>query len=105
MRNENLRLNTEMDEAETRILRDCMEAQGFTEHDTDEFPHTYASEWVTLIGDPFYEQFLPTVEEAERRGFWIWADLPDAEDIEEETHAWQEEMRGLLERAGEVSAE
>jgi hypothetical protein len=107
MYHETVRLNTELDAAETRLLEDCMEAQGFTMHDTSRFPRTYGTEQETFLAEAPYERFLPTVEEAERRGFWQWGSLDGAEGIADqelyaEYEAW--EFAIIAESLGEEEA-
>jgi hypothetical protein len=81
--NESARLEAELDAAEARIVQDCLEAQGFTAHDPWEFmPHGEA-ERESFMDTPPYDWYLPTVEEAERRGFWQWTSLNAPETVED----------------------
>jgi len=97
MYNESVRLNTELDEAESRMIQDCMEEQGFTLHDADSFPQTLEAEQDTFLGEAPYEHFLPTVAEAERRGFWHWGGLDGAEDlVDEDLYAEYEAMQTAM---------
>lgn len=72
--NESLRLSAELDAAEDRIIQTCLEAQGFTVHDPIEFI-VFEEERESFMDPPPYLWFLPTVEEAQRRGFWQWSEL------------------------------
>lgn len=82
MFNESARLNEELDEAEARIVQDCLEAQGFSIHDSDQFDTSVSLERESVFSEPQYEGFLPTVEEAEVRGFWQWTNADGAEEAE-----------------------
>ncbi|MQM24521.1 hypothetical protein [Glycomyces albidus] len=79
--NESVRLSAELDAAEHRIIQSCLEAQGFTVHDPSEFI-VFEEERDSFMDQPPYLWFLPTAEEAERRGFWQWAEL-GTEDVED----------------------
>ncbi|MFC3495297.1 hypothetical protein [Glycomyces rhizosphaerae] len=90
MYNESNRLTAELDESEARIIQDCLEEQGFTLHDPGIFNSMVPPETDNLLGAPPYDTFLPTVEEAERRGFWQWAALDGAEDFDAALYAEHE---------------
>jgi len=81
--NESVRLNDELDVAEDRITEACMEAQGFTEHDPGEFVSFGDEERETYMDTPPYRWFLPSAEDAARRGFWQWTEFGDAESVED----------------------
>ena len=81
--NESSRLVTELDEAEARIVQTCLEEQGFDVHPPDEFTSWPAGPRETFMDSPPYETFLPTVEDAERRGFWQWTTLDGATEVED----------------------
>lgn len=97
MYNESIRLTTELDAAESRIVQDCLESQGFTLHDPAVFARPAPSERESFLGKPDYASFLPTVEEAERRGFWHWTGLEGAAEAEPELYAeWRIEEEAFL---------
>jgi hypothetical protein len=81
--NEGVRLEAELDAAEDRIVQDCLEAQGFTVHDPWEFRVEPVVERETFLDTPSYDWFLPSVEDAERRGFWQWTTLYAPETVED----------------------
>jgi hypothetical protein len=90
MYNESNRLIGELDEAEARIIKDCLEEQGLDLHDDSRFASMAPPEGDSFLGAPPYDNFLPTVEEAERRAFWQWAALDGAEDFAPDLHAEHE---------------
>ncbi|WP_205323866.1 hypothetical protein [Glycomyces sp. YM15] len=97
MYNESIRLTTELDAAEARIVQDCLETQGFTLHDQARFENMVPAERESFLGEPEYAAFLPTVEDAERRGFWQWAALDGAQEAEPELYAeWLIEQEAFL---------
>ncbi|MEU5870271.1 hypothetical protein AB0A73_01770 [Glycomyces sp. NPDC047369] len=83
VRNENARLTGELDAAETRIVQECLEAQGFTVHEPNEFISWDSEQRDTFLDEAPYAWFLPTVEEAELRGVWQWTNLDGAETLED----------------------
>ena len=92
MHNESVRLDAELAAAETRIVRGCLEAQGFALHNTHEFEHFGMTERESFLDEAPYAAFMPTVEEARLRGVWQWINLDGAEDLEdgEPWAAWKE---------------
>jgi hypothetical protein len=80
--NESRRLTEELDEAESRIVQTCLEAQGFDLHDPFELEAALAQERESFIDQPPYDWFLPTVEDAQRRGFWQWTSIDGYETVE-----------------------
>lgn len=80
--NESRRLTEELDEAESRIVQTCLEAQGFELHDPFELEGTPAAERESFMDQPPYDWFLPTVEDAQRRGFWQWTTIDGYENVE-----------------------
>jgi hypothetical protein len=80
--NESQRLVQELDEAESRILQACMETQGFELHDPYELEGMPTGERESFMDQPPYEWFLPTVEDARRRGFWQWTSIDGYETVE-----------------------
>ncbi|NUQ89557.1 MAG: hypothetical protein HOQ43_14000, partial [Glycomyces artemisiae] len=81
--NEGARLEVELDAAENRIVQACMERQGFTVHDPWELREPEAAERETFMDAPPYDLYLPTVEDARRRGFWQWTFLDGAAEVED----------------------
>jgi hypothetical protein len=81
--NESVRLSAELDAAEARVVQPCMEAQGFTVHDTGELAGFSQEERETFMDEPPYDWYLPAVEDAERRGFWQWTQLGAPESVED----------------------
>ncbi|RRS01870.1 hypothetical protein [Glycomyces terrestris] len=96
--NESMRLSAELDAAEARIAQACLEAQGFTVHDPWEFREEPTGERETFLDTPPYDWFLPSAEDAARRGFWQWTTLAAPETVEDgdallaEWDAFQAEM-------------
>jgi hypothetical protein len=82
--NESQRLVAELDEAETRIVQTCLEAEGFEVHDPYTLEGMTASqERESFMDQPPYDWFLPAAEDAQRRGFWQWTSLPGYETVED----------------------
>ncbi|RRS01704.1 hypothetical protein [Glycomyces terrestris] len=82
--NESVRLSAELDAAEARIVQECLEAQGFTLHATLELEGVPdEGERETFLDAAPFEEFLPTVEQAQRRGFWQWTQVGDPESVED----------------------
>jgi hypothetical protein len=97
MYNESNRLKAELDAAETRIVQDCLEAQGFELHDPAEFESFVPTERETFVGGAPHEDFLPEVADAERRGFWHWTAVPGAQEAELEPYGeWLIEQEAFL---------
>jgi hypothetical protein len=97
MHNEGVRLIEELDAAEARIIQSCLEEQGFTVHPPDEFTSWPPEPRETFMDLSPYYWFLPTAEEAARRGFWQWTTLPGAEAYEDgELYAEFEEHQEAL---------
>jgi len=84
MYNESVRLGEELDEAEARIVQDCLEEQGFEAHDPYQFDTSSDEERDTFLGEAPYETFLPSEEEARTRGFWQWTVFDEAEETSDE---------------------
>jgi hypothetical protein len=99
MYNESNRLTAELDAAEARIVQDCLEQQGFTLHDPAEFTSGAMPERDSFLMPGPHADFLPTVEEAERRGFWQWTELEGAEEYEDGAlyAEWQVQLQASLE--------
>jgi hypothetical protein len=104
MYNESNRLIVELDEAEARIIQDCLEERGFTLHDSGMFSTMVPPESENFLAAPPYDHFLPTVEEAERRGFWQWTALDGAEDFDAALYA-EHEARLQAEMAATIGEE
>ncbi|MEV3934816.1 hypothetical protein AB0K52_02375 [Glycomyces sp. NPDC049804] len=81
--NESVRLSAELEAAEDRIVKACLEKQGFTVHDPWEFRSEAQAERETFLDAPPYVWFLPTVEDAQRRGFWQWTRLATPQAAED----------------------
>ncbi|MFG3340200.1 hypothetical protein [Glycomyces sp. NPDC048151] len=81
--NESQRLSDELDEAEIRIVQACLEAQGFEIHDPYELGDTEPGERESFMDQPPYDWFLPSVEDAQRRGFWQWTSIEGYEHVED----------------------
>jgi hypothetical protein len=79
MVNEGIRLNEDLNAAESRIVQDCLEEQGFELHDEDLLAGWAETERDSFLDTAPYEQFLPTEEEAALRGYWQWTNIEDAE--------------------------
>jgi hypothetical protein len=83
MYNESNRLIAELDAAEARIVQACLEEQGFTVHDPNQFTSNAPPERESFLDRPPSRMFLPTAEEAAHRGFWQWTTIDGAEEIED----------------------
>ncbi|SDD16518.1 hypothetical protein [Glycomyces harbinensis] len=82
MYNEGVRLIEELDAAEARIVQACLEEQGFDAHPPEEFTSWAGAERESFLDEAPYAWFMPTAEEAARRGFWQWTAMDAAEDPE-----------------------
>ena len=102
MVNESERITAELDAAELRIVLNCLEEQGFTVHEPDLAEPLAASERESFTGDPPYEHWLLTVEEARERGWWHWTNAEGAEEYEdgEPLAAYDEWWMAQLDDAG-----
>jgi hypothetical protein len=96
--NESARIEAELDAAENRIIRDCLETQGFTVHDEEEL-HSPEPLVLDGIADDHYphEATFPDPETAAEVGFGMWAqseealESGEATEYEEEHGEWTEE--------------
>jgi hypothetical protein len=73
MVNESARLLYELESAESRIIQNCLELQGFTVHDQLWFSATEPEEQETLFGADDWGDWLPEVDEAAEFGVGSWA--------------------------------
>jgi hypothetical protein len=80
--NESVRIEAELDAAETQIVQGCLEEQGFTDHDPMKFWTEPVEERETFMDKAPHDWFLPSAADAERRGFWQWTALGAQESIE-----------------------
>lgn len=78
MLNEGYRLDSELTEAEYRVVQSCLEAQGHTVHDQWEMQVWEGYEQETLTDYYPFEEYLPTFEDAEKWGFGAWSNSPEA---------------------------
>lgn len=81
MYNESVRLTGELDEAEARIVQDCLEEQGFELHDNDLLEGFQEPARESFLDTGPYEQFLPTEEEAALRGYWQWVNIDSSDEL------------------------
>jgi hypothetical protein len=97
MYNESVRLIEELDAAEARIVQTCLEEQGFDVHPPEEFTSWPPEPRESFMDQSPYDWFLPTAEEAARRGFWQWSAVPGAEEYQDgELYAEYEERERAL---------
>ncbi|SDD97694.1 hypothetical protein [Glycomyces harbinensis] len=73
MVNESARLQYELESAEIRIIKNCMELQGFTVHDQFWFTAGEPAEQDALFGADDWGDWIPEVEEAAEFGLGHWA--------------------------------
>jgi hypothetical protein len=83
MLNESSRLASELDEAESRIIAECLEAQGFTVHDQRELGQNEPYEVESLVDYYPTDEFLPEVDIATEYGFGWWAQTDEMFDSQE----------------------
>lgn len=83
MLNESSRLASELDEAESRIIAECLEAQGFTVHDQRELGQNEPREVASLVDYYPTDTFLPEVDIAAEYGFGWWAQTAEMFDSQE----------------------
>lgn len=101
MLNESARLESDLGEAEKRIIRNCLEEAGFTVHDEQELFTPEPLELDQLAADYYpHESYLPDAEEAAQYGFGMWTEADEAWDSGE-----AEEYLESEETAVEDSAE
>ena len=99
--NEGYRLESELNDAEFRIIQECLKDQGHTVHDQWEFQtwSTYEQESLTEYSPT--ESFLPEADVAAKWGFGNWADTDEgweSDDAEE----YQDELWGSDDDLGET---
>jgi hypothetical protein len=96
--NESARIESELDAAENRIIRACLEAQGFTAHDEEELHTPEPLELESLSGDYYpHEASFPDPDAAAEVGFGQWAqseealESGEAAEYEEDHGEWVED--------------
>ncbi|GAA2170335.1 MULTISPECIES: hypothetical protein [Glycomyces] len=83
MANESVRLSKELDAAESRVIAECLEAQGFDVHDQRELGQNEPYEVASLVDAYPTAEFLPEADIAAEWGFGWWAQTAEMFDSEE----------------------
>jgi hypothetical protein len=93
MLNESNRIDAELMAAESRIVQNCLEEQGFTVHEPWAMTPYEEEEMDSLTYGYPHEEFLLPADEAAEWGFGQWANGPDSEDdpAAEDYYAAQDE--------------
>jgi hypothetical protein len=77
--NESARIEADLDAAENRIIRACLETQGFTAHDEEEMATPDPLELEDLAGGVYpHDASFPDPEGAAEYGFGVWAESEEA---------------------------
>jgi hypothetical protein len=86
MVNESNRLLFELQSAESRIVKGCLEEDGFTVHDEVFFVSGEFEPEDELVRADDWGSWLPSVEEASQYGFGMWRSDPEADPDEVEEY-------------------
>ncbi|MFC4335810.1 hypothetical protein [Salininema proteolyticum] len=105
MVNETDRLEVELGALERRILRDCMEGEGYTVHDEWQLAEPRVHERDTIADGDYETEFFQSMEKAETFGFGAWvntgiADRPRWSDLAGQYKSWGFEDVGEEESEG-----
>ncbi|MEU6249357.1 hypothetical protein [Glycomyces sp. NPDC047010] len=103
MVNESARLLYELEGAENRIIRNCLEDAGFTVHDEFWFTTYEPDEQEALFGAEDWGSWLPSSEEAALYGLGNWAF--SAEGADDPEYAAYREYKGYLDDDAAALAE
>ncbi|MEU6857962.1 hypothetical protein AB0B28_03660 [Glycomyces sp. NPDC046736] len=89
MINEGSRIEAELDTIELRVVKQCLEDEGYTVHDEIELMGWEAVPITGLFTEYPHSSFLPTAEEAAEEGFGFWRTADEDADVE-----WGEDDQG-----------
>jgi len=89
MINEGNRIESDLVNAEHRVVQQCLEEAGFTVHEPWSFQEWEVYEQESLTEGYPHEEFLVDPEDAKAYGFGVWADTTEAQEDGSAEEYWQ----------------